>query len=154
MNLKIKEDLMQMALNEAEKARALGEVPVGAIITDAENNVIAQAHNQIETLKFAAAHAEILAIKQASQALNNWRLNKCKLFVTLEPCCMCSGALVLSRISEIYYGCPDPRMGSAGSVFNLCDNKDMPHQLQIEGGILETQCSLILKDFFREIRKK
>ena len=154
MDSEVKEQLMQEALIEAKKAWDLGEVPVGAVITDASLNIISRGHNQIESLNFSVAHAEILAIKEASATLKNWRLNDCKLFVTLEPCVMCTGALVLSRISEIYFGCTDPRMGAAGSVFNLANNQKLPHQIQIQGGILETECSLILKDFFKEIRKK
>jgi len=147
------EKFMRIALREAEKAKVQNEVPVGAVIIDNDNQIISKAHNQIESSYFVGSHAEMIAIKLASEKINNWRLTNCKLFVTMEPCIMCSGALVLSRISNIYFGCYDQRMGGATSTFNLCDNRKLPHQINIQGGILEEDSKILLQSFFKSIRK-
>ncbi len=152
LNQETKKNFMQIALEEAKKAADLGEVPVGAILLDQDDQIVATAHNRIEGEQFVCSHAEIRVIEKASKKLNNWRLNNYKLFVTLEPCPMCASAIVLSRISEVYFGCHDPRMGAAGSLMNLCSNELLPHQAKIEGNILQEECSTLLKDFFKKIR--
>ena len=142
-----KQRLMMEAIKEAGKVSAFQEVPVGAIILY-EDRIIARAHNQVEQLRDATAHAEILAITQASSYLSDWRLKGCSLFVTAEPCLMCAGALKLSRISHIYFGAYDPKEGALISL---------PHpsfKFKIEGGILKEDCAALLKEFFLRLRKK
>ena len=155
MNLmeKTAEDYMRLALREAEKARAIDEVPVGAVIVH-DGKVIARAHNLREKNQQANAHAEMLAIQKASRKLGTWCLNECDLYVTLEPCMMCSGAISLSRIHHLYYGTEDPKGGTIVSRF---DFKTIPHvgayPREITGGILQKECSEILSAFFREKRE-
>ena len=147
----INRTLMYAALEEAHKAYDQGEVPVGAVVCH-EGELIARACNQIETSAFAGAHAEMLALKAAAEKLNRWRLSDCTLVVTLEPCAMCMGAIRLARIATLVYGAPDPRMGSAGSVYDLASSSNMGPIPQITSGVLEDECSTLLKSFFRELR--
>lgn len=142
---------MQEALNEAEKARALKEVPIGAVVVF-EGEIIGRGHNLRETSQDATTHAEMAAIQEACQKLGNWRLENCQLFVTLEPCPMCGGALILSRIDEVYYGAVDPKAGAAGTLLNLLEDSRFNHQAYVEAGILEKECGDILTSFFRELR--
>lgn len=145
-------ELMGLALEEARKAAALGEVPVGAVVAR-RGEVVAAAHNTRETQKNALHHAELLAIDAACKKLGGWRLHRCDLYVTLEPCPMCAGALINSRMKTVYYGAPDPKAGSCGSLINLFA---LPynHQPALVSGVLEQECADILRNFFRELRKK
>jgi len=143
---------MKMALREAEVALEEGEVPVGAVVVH-EGKIIGRGHNQRETLKDPTAHAEMIAITQASASLESWRLKNCSLYVTLEPCSMCSGALVLSRIPTLVYGAPDPRAGACGSVLNIFQESQFNHQGLIIPEILAEECRGILADFFRRKRQ-
>lgn len=145
-------ELMGLALEEARKAAALGEVPVGAVVAR-RGEVVAAAHNTRETEKNALHHAELLAIDAACKKLGGWRLHRCDLYVTLEPCPMCAGALINSRMKTVYYGAPDSKAGSCGSLINLFA---LPynHQPALVSGVLEQECADILRNFFRELRKK
>ncbi|MBI4024457.1 MAG: nucleoside deaminase [Verrucomicrobia bacterium] len=143
---------MREALRQAARAVEAEEVPVGAVIVR-DGRVIARAFNQVELLKDATAHAEILVITQASQVVGDWRLEGCSLYVTKEPCLMCAGAMVLSRMERLVFGAPDPRGGGAGGLYNAVSNPALNHQMKCRGGILEHDCALILKEFFRGQRK-
>jgi tRNA(adenine34) deaminase len=145
------EYFMREALRQALKAGKADEVPVGAVIVRA-GKVIASAHNQIELLKDATAHAEMLALTQAEAAVGDWRLTDCDLYVTKEPCAMCAGALVHTRVSRVIFGCADPAAGAAGSVINLLQMPTLNHRCDIAAGVLENECAAILKDFFRKRR--
>ena len=147
-----KEKFMLEALKEAKKAYKKQEIPVGAVIVK-NGKIIARAHNLKETNKSALAHAEILAIKKASKELENWRLIDCEMYVTLEPCTMCVGAIISSRIKKIYIGTMDEKAGACGSVLNVLDYK-FNHEVEIEKGILQKECEKILKDFFKILRNK
>ena len=144
---------MHQALLEAKKAAALGEIPVGAVIVRDEQ-VIARAHNRRELDQDALAHAEVLCIQQACRVLNSWRLSGCTLYVTLEPCPMCSGAIINSRLDRVVYGAKDDKAGCAGSVLNLLKEPGFNHQAQVVTGILEEECSEMMSGFFTELRKK
>ncbi len=145
------EYFMREALRQALKAGKADEVPVGAVIVRA-GKVIARAHNQVELLKDATAHAEMLALTQAEAAVGDWRLTDCDLYVTKEPCAMCAGALVHTRVSRVIFGCADPAAGAAGSVINLLQMPTLNHRCDIAAGVLEDECAAILMDFFRERR--
>jgi len=142
---------MGEALIEAKIAFDKGEIPVGAVIV-LNNEIIARAHNLRESLNDPTSHAEIEAIKLASQKLNSWRLNDCDLYVTLEPCPMCAGALIQSRIRKVYFGAFDPKSGAISSVIKLLD-EPFNHKIEYEGGLLSSESSKLLKDFFSKIRK-
>ena len=144
---------MGLALEEAAKAAAEGEIPVGAVIVR-KGEVIAAEHNSTELDKDASAHAELKAIRAACKALGGWRLPGCAMFVTLEPCAMCSGALVLSRIEELYIGCRDPKAGMCGSLCNIVDDPRLNHQIKTVYGIRQAECSQLLKDFFKNLRQR
>ena len=146
------EQLMQAALEEARAAAALGEVPVGAVVAK-DGEIIARAHNLRESGKNAIYHAELLAIDAACKALGGWRLWQCELFVTLEPCPMCAGAILNARVSRVYFGARDREMGACGGVMNLF-MEDFPHPPALVGGVLEEECARVLRDFFRGLRKK
>lgn len=149
----MEEKFMKEALKEAVKAYKKEEVPVGAVIVK-NGEIIAKAHNLKETKKNAICHAEILAIKKASKKLDAWRLEDCEMYVTLEPCSMCAGALIQSRIKKIYIGTMDYKTGACGSVFNLFEDYTFNHKVECETGILKEECEKILQDFFKELRKK
>lgn len=144
-------DFMKEALKEAYKAKKKGEVPVGAIIVK-DNKIISRAHNLRENLNSPIAHAEILAIEEASRKLGSWRLNGCEIFVTLEPCPMCAGAILQSRISKLYIGTFDESSGACGSVINLVQNRNLSYFLDVIW-MYNEECSSILTDFFKERRK-
>lgn len=143
---------MQLALREAMKARAADEVPVGALVVR-EGRVIARAWNQVETLRDATAHAEMLALTAAQQAVGDWRLEGCTLYVTKEPCPMCAGAIVHCRPDRVVFGCPDPKGGAAGGWINLLEsNPPLNHRCDVTAGVLGEDCLAILQHFFREAR--
>ena len=143
---------MKAALAEAKKAYIIDEVPVGAVIVR-DGKIIARGHNTRETKQSVLGHAEINAIKKASRKIGSWRLEDCDMYVTLEPCSMCSGAIIQSRIKNLYFGAFDPKTGACGSVLNLFEY-DFNHKVNVSGGIMEDECSRIIKDFFRELRQK
>ena len=147
-----KEYYMKQALKEAEKAYKKLEVPVGAIIVK-DGKIIARAHNQKENKTDTTKHAEILAIQKASKKLKSWRLIDCEMYVTLEPCSMCAGAMINSRIKKVYIGAKDEKTGAVGSVLNLFNDYTFNHKVEAENGIMETECQEILKQFFKELRK-
>jgi tRNA(adenine34) deaminase len=142
------EYFMREALRLASKAAEAEEVPVGAIVVRA-GKIIARAHNQVELLNDATAHAEMLALTQAEAAVGDWRLTDCDLYVTKEPCPMCAGALVHTRVRRVIFGCADPAGGAAGSVINLLHMPGLNHRCDVAAGVLENECAGILKDFFR-----
>ena len=144
---------MQMALRQAQQAAELGEVPCGAVIVK-DDLVIGKAFNQTETLKDPTAHAEILAITQATQAVDNWRLTGATMYVTKEPCPMCAGALVLARIETVVWGMTDPVRGGAISRFQILDTADLNHRVEVKTGILEEECKAVMQDFFQALRKR
>jgi len=151
-NLDEKNKFMLLALKEAKKAYGKKEIPVGAIIVK-DGKIIAKAHNVKEIKQDTTKHAEIIAIQKASKKLNSWRLLDCEMYVTLEPCAMCAGALIQSRIKKVYIGTMDKKTGACGSVLNLLEDYTFNHKVEVEGGILEKECEKILKDFFKELRK-
>ncbi|MDF7798330.1 tRNA adenosine(34) deaminase TadA [Pontiellaceae bacterium B1224] len=143
---------MRMALREAEQAAAEGEVPCGAVIV-LNGEVIGKAHNQTETLNDPTAHAEVLAITQATQAVGNWRLNNAVMYVTKEPCPMCAGALVLSRMKKVIWGMTDPVRGGAVSKFNILNEADLNHAVETEAGLMEGECRFVMQEFFQNLRQ-
>ena len=142
---------MKEALKEAKKAELINEVPVGAVIVK-DGKVISRAYNKKETTNSAINHAEIIAIQKANKKLNSWRLLDCEMYVTLEPCSMCAGAILQSRIKKVYIGTMDQKTGSCGSVFNLFDDYKLNHKVDIESGICKDECEKILQDFFKNLR--
>lgn len=149
-----KEKYMSLAFNQAKIAEDQGEVPIGAIVVDPEGNVIGTGYNRRELDEDSTQHAEMIAIRQACAKLGSWRLVDCSLFVTLEPCPMCAGAIINSRIKAVYYGAFDPKAGAAGSVVDLFKVEKFNHHPQVFGGLYQPKASQMLKDFFRNIRKK
>ncbi|MFA9378562.1 MAG: tRNA adenosine(34) deaminase TadA [Lachnotalea sp.] len=147
-----KEKYMKEALKQAQKAYQLDEVPIGCVITY-QDKIIARGYNRRNTDKNTLAHAEINAINKASKKMGDWRLEGCTLYVTLEPCQMCSGAIVQARIDKVVIGSMNAKAGCAGSIINLLQMKEFNHQVEIESGILENECSEILKKFFKNLRK-
>lgn len=148
----MQEKFMKIALKEAQKAYDKEEIPVGAVIVK-DGKVVAKAHNLKEQKNDTTKHAEILAIQKASKKLDSWRLQDCEMYVTLEPCSMCAGALIQSRIKKVYIGTMDYKTGACGSVLNLLNDYKFNHYVEIETGILAGECEKILKDFFKELRK-
>jgi tRNA(adenine34) deaminase len=148
----IHERWMKYALKEAMRAFERDEVPVGAIVVH-HNAVIAKGFNQVETLHDPTAHAEMIALTAAAAHLENKFLKDCVLYVTMEPCPMCAGAIVLSRIPTIVFGCYDPKMGASGSVMNITENKKLNHTVHVIGGVLDAECGMLVKEFFEKKRK-
>jgi tRNA(adenine34) deaminase len=144
---------MQYALAEAERAAAMGEVPVGCVIVH-EDRIVGKAHNRRESLQDPTAHAEMLAITQAAAALGSWRLEDTRLYVTLEPCPMCAGAIILARIAEVYFGACDPKAGVCGTLMNLLEDERFNHRPRVTAGLLADECGAILTAFFRNIRQQ
>ena len=142
---------MLEALKEAQKARDLGEVPIGAVIVR-DGCIIGRGHNLTESAKDPTADAEMQAIRQAAAALGGWRLSGCEMYVTAEPCAMCAGAIVWARLARLYIGTMDPKAGACGSVFNIPQEERLNHQVEIHTGLMEDECARILKDFFRALR--
>lgn len=147
------EEFMREAIMEAKKAEEIAEVPIGAIIVH-NGEIIARGFNKRETLQRSDAHAELIAIAEANQNVGSWRLEECTLYVTLEPCPMCAGAIVQSRIPHVVYGASDPKAGCAGTLINLLDDSRFNHQSTVESGVLEEECASLLKEFFKKLRKK
>lgn len=144
---------MQEALREAEIAFRLGEVPIGAVI-EKDGQIIARGHNMTETLKDPTAHAEMTAIREAARVLGGWRLVGCSLYVTVEPCSMCAGAMVWARIENLYIGAMDPKAGACGSVFQIAASQRLNHRMEIETGIMEEECAQLMRQFFRQLRDR
>jgi len=144
---------MLLAIEEAQLAGSIGEVPIGSVITDKYNNIISSGHNLREKNQDPTAHAEIIAIRQASEKLQSWRMDGTTLYVTLEPCAMCIGAIVLARISRLVFGARDPKAGAVYSVYNIGTDNKLNHSVEVVEGVLETQCSDLLKEFFKILRK-
>lgn len=147
------EKFMKEAIKQAKKAYKIEEVPIGCVIVH-EGKIIARAYNKRNYKKSTLAHAEILAIQKASKVLNDWRLEGCTMYVTLEPCQMCAGAIVQARVDKVVIGCMNPKAGCAGSVINLLDMKGFNHQVEVERGVMEEECSNLLQQFFKELREK
>ena len=147
----VEEKYMKEALKQAKKAYALGEVPIGCVIVH-EGKIIGRGYNRRNTNKNTLAHAEITAINKASKVIGDWRLEECTLYVTLEPCQMCAGAIVQARIPEVVMGCMNPKAGCAGSILNILEMPQFNHQVKVTRGILEADCSQMLKTFFEELR--
>ena len=148
----MQEKFMKEALKEAKKAYEKLEVPVGCVIVK-NNKIIARGHNIKETKRDTTKHAEIVAIQKASKKLDSWRLIDCEMYVTLEPCCMCAGAIVNSRIKKVYIGAMDKKTGAVGSVLNLFNDYKFNHKVEFETGVLDKESEEILKNFFKELRK-
>jgi tRNA(adenine34) deaminase len=144
---------MQEAISEANKAKAVEEVPIGAVVVY-RGEIIGRGHNLREHSQDATSHAEMFAIRAACKELESWRLEECQLFVTLEPCPMCSGGMILSRIEEVYFGAYDPKGGTAGTLMNLLTDERFNHRAYVEGGILEEDCGHLLTNFYLEIRER
>jgi tRNA(adenine34) deaminase len=150
-NNKEDEQFMRTAIEAARIAEDNGDIPIGAVII-LENKIIAKAYNQREQLADPTAHAEIIALTQAAAALENWHLNGCTMYVTLEPCPMCAGALVLSRMDRLVYGCDDPKSGACGSLYNIVADGRLNHRLEVTSGVLAEQCREQLQNFFQQRR--
>jgi tRNA(adenine34) deaminase len=142
---------MRTAIDQAKIAEENGDVPIGAVIVH-NDTIIAKAYNQREQLQDPTAHAEIIALTQAAAALENWHLNGCTMYVTLEPCPMCAGALVLARLDRLVYGCDDPKTGAVKSLYNIVQDNRLNHRLEITAGVLADECSKLLQDFFQKKR--
>ena len=145
--------LMNQAVGEAEKAFMSGEVPVGAVLADSDGRILARAHNQPIALNDPTAHAEILALRKAGVACGNYRLKGSILFVTIEPCIMCMGAVINARISRLVFGAYDPKAGTAGSLYNLGQDDRLNHRVDVTAGIMEEACGALMREFFRARRK-
>lgn len=152
MRKKMQEKFMKEALKEAKKAYKKLEIPVGAVIVK-DGKIIARGHNLKETKEDTTKHAEIIAIQKASKKLSAWRLIDCEMYVTLEPCAMCAGAIINSRIKKVYIGTMDEKTGAVGSVLNLFEDFTFNHKVEVEKGILQEECKNMLKQFFKELRK-
>lgn len=153
MELQEKEFFMREALKEAQKAYDQAEVPIGAVVV-LNGEIIGRGHNLREKEQDATLHAEIKAIRQANQHLGSWRLEDCELFVTLEPCPMCSGAMILARMKKVVFGAFDPKAGTAGTFMNLLQDSRFNHQVEVEQGVLEEECQEILRSFFKGLRER
>ena len=146
------EAAMNEALDEARRGARGGEVPIGAVVLY-NGEIISRAHNEVEKLQDACAHAEVLALRRASRHLSSWRLDKTSLFATLEPCPMCIGAMLNARVQKLYFACADPRLGAVGSLFDLSSHPLLPHKIEVTSGICEEESRALLQEFFRDCRK-
>lgn len=147
------EEYMRIAIEEAKIAASLGESPIGAVIVQG-GKVVGRGHNTTETAKDPTCHAEMNAIRDAARNLGGWRLPHCSMYVTLEPCSMCAGAIVLARIEQLYIGTADPKSGACGSLRNIVSDERLNHRVEVHTGVLQEECSGLLKDFFKQLRKK
>ena len=146
------EQFMRLAIEQAKIAQENGDVPIGAVIVH-QSQIIGKAYNQREQLQDPTAHAEIIALTQAAAALENWHLNGCTMYVTLEPCPMCAGALVLARIERLVFGCSDPKTGACGSLYNIVQDERLNHRIEVKSGVLADECSELLQQFFQNRRE-
>ena len=153
MNYEENSFLMREALKEADKAASIGEVPVGAVVVR-DGEIIGRGYNKTEATSLATCHAEMEAIAQAAEFMENWRLSGCSIYVSLEPCIMCAGAIVLSRMENLYYAASDPKFGGCGSIFDIPTERRLNHRVNVVGGILAEESAEKLKSFFRDIRSK
>ena len=153
IQIKEHEKWMKLAFREAEKAFELDEVPIGSVVVQ-NGQIIGRGYNQCESLNDPTAHAEIIAITSAANTIKNWRLKDCSLYVTKEPCPMCAGALINSRIDQVIFGMYDEQEGCCGSLYQLCCDPRFKHQLIVKGGIMEDACTLMIQEFFKKQRKK
>lgn len=155
MATKIRDDVywMRMALREAKKAEALAEVPIGAVIVR-DGVILGRGHNLRETSNDPTTHAEMLAIRKAAKKVQGWRLTGATLYVTLEPCLMCMGAIILSRLQRVVFGCMDPKGGAAGSLYDVSNDARLNHRVEVTAGMLEEECSALLSGFFQNLRQK
>lgn len=149
--LTIDEKFMKEAIRQAKKAYKIGEVPIGCVIVH-DGKIIGRGYNRRTIDKNTLAHAELMAIRKASKKMDDWRLEECTMYVTLEPCQMCSGAIVQSRMTRVVIGCMNPKAGCAGSILNLLQMEEFNHQVVLETGVLEEECSQMMKTFFKELR--
>lgn len=147
------EKFMREAMKQAKKAEAIDEVPIGCVIVY-EGKIIARGYNKRNTMKTTLAHAELLAIRKACKKLGDWRVENCTMYITLEPCQMCAGAIVQARIPRVVIGAMNKKAGCAGSILNMLEMKEFNHQVQVTRGVLEEECSRMMRDFFKEMRKK
>ena len=145
---------MRIALKEAWKAYDLGEVPVGALVVASDGTILGKAHNETITRNDPTAHAEMLALTEAAETIKNYRLLQTKMYVTIEPCIMCAGALVHARVEEVIYGANDPKWGGVTSLYRLCDDERLNHRLTVTSGVLESDCGDVIRRFFIERREK
>lgn len=152
LDIESDEACMRAALNEAIQAYDLGEVPIGAVVVH-NGRIIGRGHNLRETLNDPTAHAEVIALTAAAASLESWRLDECTIYVTLEPCPMCAGALVNSRIARLVYGAPDPKAGACGTLYNIVQDPRLNHRLPVTAGVLEKDCADLLREFFRQRRR-
>ncbi|MFN3396643.1 MAG: tRNA adenosine(34) deaminase TadA [Thermodesulfovibrionales bacterium] len=152
MDIERDEYFMRLAIKEAGLAFSEGEVPVGAVLVGKDGRIISLAHNKRESLSDPTAHAEIIVLREGAEATGNWRLTDTTLYVTKEPCVMCAGAIVNSRIKKVVYGCLDPKGGGAESLYNILSDRRLNHQVEITKGVLEKECASLLKRFFEERR--
>lgn len=148
-----KEQYMMEAIKEAEKAAKIKDVPIGCVIVH-DGKIIGRGYNRRNKDSNTLSHAEMIAIKKASKKMKDWRLDDCEMYVTTEPCQMCSGAIVQARIAKVYIGCMNPKAGCAGSIMNLLQVDEFNHQVEIETGVLKDECSRLLKDFFEKLRRQ
>lgn len=148
------ESLMREAIAEARKAFAMGEVPIGAVVTGPDGAVIGRGHNLRETAQDPTAHAEILAVREASRRLGSWRLTGCSLYVTIEPCPMCAGAILLARVDRVVYGAADPKAGAVDTLYDLLRDSRLNHRAEVTAGVLREQCAALMQAFFRKLRKQ
>ena len=144
---------MQEALKEAALAEELAEVPIGAVIVH-DGQIVGRGHNLRETSNDPTTHAEMIAIRQAAEKLGSWRLLDCTLYVTLEPCVMCMGAIILARIQYLVYGCRDPRVGAVGSIYNFAEDERFNHKVEVREGVMQEECSIQLSAFFKKLRER
>jgi len=152
-NIREDDQYMRIAIEQAKIAEENGDIPIGAVIVY-KNQIIAKAYNQREQLRDPTAHAEIIALTQAAAFVESWRLNGCTMYVTLEPCPMCAGALVLSRMDRLIYGCDDPKAGACKSLYNIVQDKRLNHRLEVTTGVLQEQCRQQLQEFFSRRREE
>ena len=145
------QEFMELALEEAREAASLGDVPIGSVIVH-KGDIVVRSHNLREALQDPTAHAEILALREAARKLDRWRLTGTTMYVTMEPCAMCAGALVLARIDRLVYGCWDPKAGACGSVFEIVRDPRMNHRMEVHAGLLEEECRSVLQEFFTNRR--
>ena len=151
--MELREKYMKAAIAQAKKAYKLGEVPIGCVIVY-EGKIIGRGYNRRNTDKNTLSHAELTAIRRASKVMGDWRLEDCTMYVTLEPCQMCSGAIVQSRMKEVVIGCMNPKAGCAGSILNILQMQAFNHQVEVERGVLEDECSALLSGFFADLREQ